>query len=214
MSSPEKYRESEPVLSAESHETASEIASELRNLYQNTAIKGEKFKIPTPRNNSEIGSCSEPDEGTTQKLQAVIKAGQEFFGLVQVESMIRIPGMAIPQLVESMILTKHNSNERATVVAVINRGQGVENIGRAHQPNLGDQVSRHHFYLEQDLDGSILINDGGADGKPSTNGTEIFEKAQNDTSNGAIIDGSPLQDNLFWSAEPSDIKKNINKSTF
>jgi len=208
----EKYQEREPVLSPESHESATEIAEILRDLYQNTTLKGGKLEIPNFSKEAEMNACENRTDSVTQQLRAVIKAGQEFFGLVQATTLVKIQGETKPYIVESTVLTKHNADERASVVAIIEKGQGIERVGRAHQHNLGDQVSRHHFYLEQKSDGSITVTDGNIDGTPSTNGTEVFELKDGDYAKD-IVD-SPLDDIDFWSAKSSEVKQKILQSIF
>lgn len=210
--SPELYQESEPVLSPESHESATEIAETLRDLYQNTTLRGGKLEIPAFRNESQMSSCDNRTEEVSQQLRAVIKAGQEFFGIVETTALIKIQGEPKPYIVESTVLTKHNADERASIVAIIERGHGTEYVGRAHQQGLGDQVSRHHFQLEQNLDGSITVVDGNTDGTPSTNGTEVFELKDGDSAKN--ISDSPLDDIDFWSVKSSEVKKQILKSIF
>lgn len=208
----EQYKESEPILRPESHESATGIADELRGLYQNTTLKGGNLEIPAFKNESQMSSCDNRSEGVSQQLQAIIKAGQEFFGIAQTTALVKIQGEPKPYIVESTVLTKHNADERASIVAIVERGHGTEYVGRAHQTGLGDQVSRHHFHLEQNLDGSITIIDGHTDGTPSTNGTEVFELKDGDSAKD-ILD-SPLDDIDFWSVKSSDVKQQILKSIF
>jgi len=211
--SPEVYQENEPLARAESSEKAREIADELRETYHSTKLSGDRLELPAFSKELEIDSCSKPELGVSQQLRAVVKAGQDIFGIVEAIAQIKLQDESKPHFIDATIITRHNADGRAVIVKTITtRGNGVEPIGRSHQKGLGDEVSRNHFYIETNIDRTLNIYDGDASGKPSTNGTEVFEiKPVTGSSKPEKPWGS---DFTFWAPESTDVKKKITDSIF
>lgn len=214
--SPEKHQENENIFKPESPESALNIAKMLREEYNSRILHGDTLQLPPFSKSLEMMSCSNPQDGVNQQLRALVRAGQEFFGIVESTVIITLPGEPKPYITESTLLTRHNAGGRAEIISVLKRDKDVKRIGRSHQKDLelGDRVSGHHFYLEQEIDGRINISDGDSSGKPSTNGTEVFEGAKEIPSGFYIGETETWHDFDFWSAKSSEVKKQILKSIF
>ena len=211
--SPEIYQEVENVVKPESSEQAQEIASKLRENYHSTKLSGNRLDLTAFSKELEIDACEKRDidSTVTQQLRAVVKAGQEIFGIVEA-TIIQQTGSE-PLIEDAVVITRHNSQGRAEVISTLIRGHGVEHIGRAHQTDLGDEVSREHFSITQDVYGGLIIKDGKSDGSASTNGTEVFEIKPSDKERPNKPD-KPWEDFTFWAPESSDVKKAVTKLTF
>jgi hypothetical protein len=155
-----------------------------------------------------MADCYSPSENKEQYLRSIIKAGEEYYGVVDIIS--RDPSDWKIQD-RNMILTRHIPGERAQLVGLLNKPL---TIGRDYQKNdsLKQTTSGKHFSIAQAADGSIGIID-----HCSTNGTELFSiQPKNKFGfDGDKITGRSKSDYLnrhidFWSAKSSQITEAIN----
>ena len=188
-------------------ESAPEIAKSLRAKFKSEVIDPADFAvIPMPKTDEQfIGSCANLDDGVDQRLRAVVKAGREFFGIVDVRAIGGSDESDGPIFLQSTALTRHIPGERAELIGFFHYHQPI-NIGRAHSPelNFSSETSGRHFTAQQNEGGAVLIFD-----QNSTNGTEVF------TLNPALQHTdlkSPIDDFDFWSVQSASIKTKLAES--
>ena len=95
----------------------------------------------------------------------------------------------------AITLPADEAEGRGKLVAVVRDGSSIA-IGRSYQPQLKeyDYLSRTHFSIQVDTDGTMGITDEG-----SSNGTKFIE----------VVDGDPAYENLSWTAKSKDVQAAI-----
>lgn len=190
-------------------ETVHSITEGLRSRYDTAVLKpGKVHEIPAMIGSRQaMASCGNSYEGVGQDLRALIKAGDEFFGIVDVLSIVRTDN-GRPTVAESTVITRHKPNSRAEFVGFLDKDQGSITIGRSHQPDLSAKTSRDHFSVVQARDGSI----GVVETQITTNGTEIFTPSKNNKFGISerllhmdTVDAA--EDIDFWSVKSADMQE-------
>lgn len=182
----------------------SEIYSILTENYICTELQSKKVHQIDPliEERQEMAACTNEVDGVDQNLRAIIKAGNDYFGVVDF-LVIDEPKSKKANYIESTAITHHQPGRRAELVCIINKGESPITIGRNINPNLDDTVSREHFKVSQASDGAIGIIDND-----STNGTKVFEPSDKFglLSNTDKDSGNPIQDIDFWSVKSIRLK--------
>jgi len=142
-------------------------------------------------------------EGVSQTLECVIKAGNEFFCVVNSNVQSETDGSH--QV--NTLLTRHIAGGRAELMDIIEENSALS-IGRSSENELDKTVSRSHFSIAKREDGLIGITDNG-----STNHTEVFSSKQKGKNIFEEIDtANPLYDKNFWSIKSEELKNIVNGS--
>ena len=190
-------------------ETVHSITEGLRARYDTAVLTPGKVKEIPARFDSkqEMAVCGNAYEGVDQHLRAFVKAGDEFFAIVDVVSIVRPDGKR-PIVTENTVITRHKPNNRAEFVDFVDKDQTPITIGRSYQPGLSAKTSREHFSVVQARDGSIGI----VEPKETTNGTEVFTPSQNSKFGISekllhmdTVDAA--EDNDFWSLKSKSIQQ-------
>jgi hypothetical protein len=132
-----------------------------------------------------LGSEGGAKDVVQQELHAVVKAGDELFGVVHVD----VGGEGVSEL----LLTRFNQNgERAGIIGVIPAwfptvGAAGLKVGREHQQDLHNTVSRDHFSIGT-LGNRLLIGEYG-----STNGTTIIRMRTQAEREAQIVSPKPTR---------------------
>ncbi|MEI6851034.1 MAG: FHA domain-containing protein [Candidatus Saccharibacteria bacterium] len=212
----------EPKLETES---VKEIFDGLESHYSTTKLDPNKVHEIEPATiENEMDICKNFDEGVMQTLEAVVKAGDNYFGIVKVIMEDRSSDEAIynREVIEKTALTRHIPGKRAALVGFIDSKNGPVTIGRSETnseiglleiDDLGVTTSRKHFALAESVDGSVGIID-----LDSKNGTTVFEQKddkfkfgltpEKNRSSSALnpIDDIGLN---FWSAKSANIRDRL-----
>jgi hypothetical protein len=159
-----------------------------------------------------MATYGNPGEGVDQSLRAIIKAGDEFFGIVDVLTISQTTGKT-PKFMEDTVITRHLPNQRAELIGFVNRDGKPITIGRSYQ-DLGIKTSREHFLVIQDMDGAIGI----VEPHKTTNGTEVFTPSKNSKFGVSekllhmdTVDA--VEDFDFWSVKSDDVKARLGSAT-
>ena len=157
-------------------ETVYSIAEGLRARYDTEVLKpGEVHEVPALFGaKQEMAVSGNPYEGVDQHLRAMVKAGDEFFAIVDVKSIVR-PYGEHPTVKDATVITRHLPNKRAEFIGFLDKDKKTFTIGRSYQPGLGVKTSRNHFSVVQAPDGSVGI----VENNKTTNGTEVFTPSKN-----------------------------------
>lgn len=189
-----------------------DITEGLRARYDSVKlVPGDVHEItPLFSQQHEMAVCGNPFEGIDQHLRAVIKAGDEFFGIVDVISIDRSKDHKLV-VQQTTALTRHLPNQRAELVGFIHPEGPQLKIGRNYQPGLSAKTSREHFAIAQFKDGYIGI----VEPKETTNGTEVYTPsihAKQDVSKRLLhMDtADPAGDFDFWSVKSADLNAYLN----
>lgn len=192
--SPEKHNKSEKTTYADGVELS------LKEYYLVEKLNpGSPVKIPQPKQRSDfMNDCQNSKEGVYQGLRTTIKAGNEFFGIVDV--FLKTDNGAM----EGTAITRNIPNERAEFVTFI-KPSGITEIGRNHNNNLDNSVSRNHLVLSFNDEGGINIMDMG-----SANGTKLYRHKKPGPKN--LLIENPTDDINSWSLKSAEIKKTMQDS--
>lgn len=184
-------------------ERPKEIGHKLEKIYKTTQLQPNTIHtISTNIENGEMKACENTDDGRVeQQLLAVVKAGNEFFNIVNVNTFDRSDDPRSPIIVEGIAVTKRNPDGRAELVDFIDKNEKVY-FGRSFQgQQLGETVSGKHFAVGVRDDGLVAIADFG-----STNGSRLYEKNPKPSD----YQGENPVDNIdFWSVKSSEMKKSL-----
>lgn len=194
-----------PEVKNQSIESPSKIAEALKDRYDSEVLKPNTVhRIPElGPDGTPMDSCGNSSEGVDQKLRALIKAGDEFFGVVDVDLILRSDSGERPQFVNRTVLTRHIPGERAEIIGFIDNIGKPLVVGRQFQPGLSGKTSRDHFTIGTLSEGNVGVVDD-----KSSNGTEVFqltEKSAYNESRHTDVD-NPIDDFDFWSVKSSEIK--------
>ena len=196
--SPDKSPDLKLLPSAEA-ESPAEVKKAIRDRYESTVVDSNTvFELPE----GSMSDCGNRSEGVYQDLMAVIKAGDDYFALIDVFA-INKSGSG-PETITETVIARHRPGQRAELVGVVGQNKEPIVIGRSHQTDmgLGSTVSREHFGVAQDETGKIGILDLG-----STNRTEVF-KSKKDTEPQYETE-DPLSDIDFWSVKSADLRTGL-----
>lgn len=176
-------------------ESVYDLTSEFEANFESVKLVPNQIHELTTENSPMMSNCLNLKEGISQNLRSIIKIGDDFFGLVDVNI-----HDSSNEDKSATILTHHTPNGRAAFVDVLNPNIQVS-VGRNYQDNLGATVSRKHFDIIKANDGTIGIVDND-----STNGTEIFTQP---TDKKPREFGTLVENFDFWSVKSADVKKQL-----
>lgn len=146
----------------------------------------------------ELGENSKT--GVEASLVAVIKAGQELFGVAAVRKEANSDST-------TFALTRIREGKRGQLVDVMKPGTtpSINDIGRTsfndNQDPLDEATSRNHFSVEFNERGEIVVTDNG-----STNGTEIFARFKTTLDADKPLPDGPLA-NGSWLPRSAELKE-------
>lgn len=189
-------------------ESAPEIAESLRAKYKSEMVDPmSALKIPTlERDDQMMAHCISADEGVDQRLRAVIKAGNEFFCIIDVLAIDQISPGVKPTFMEGTAITRHipGKENRAQLIDFFGDQMPIH-IGRDYSPELkySPETSGKHLAAIQSESGSVILLD-----EHSTNGTEVFTPDK-DSPNINVV--SPVENRNFWSPESALLKASLIK---
>lgn len=190
----------------ETRESAKDIGSKLQERFKTELLDHVGVIAEVGVYKHEYDAMSEifnSEEGVSQALECVIKAGNEFFCVINSSFQSETDGSR--QV--NTILTRHITDGRAEFIGIIEENSKLS-IGRSPENGLDKTVSRSHFSIAKREDGLIGIADNG-----STNHTEVFSSNQKGKNPFEEIDtANPIYDNKFWSMKSEELKKIINDS--
>lgn len=149
-----------------------------------------------------MGGCFNQAEGVYQDLKLVIKAGDDFFSVVDVFVAEKPDDEQEASRMKATVITRHHEDDRAEIVGFIEPEQGPLVVGRTVDNKFADNVSRKHFAVGvSPKDGHIEIAD-----MKSSNGTRIFATTEEVK---RLHDSNPINDTDFWSVKSSDLKASL-----
>ena len=184
----------------ETLESAKAIEASLLENYIGTTLSSPESicEIPATKSN-ELGDVMNiainKQEQVSQRLRAIIKAGNEFFSVIDASS-----GFEDGSIIDSTILTRHIAGgKRAEFVGFIEKGEKPTSVGRSTQEALDMTVSRNHFAIAHNHAGDIGVADLN-----SSNHTEVFMPDANHL--GKFDGKNPVGDVNFWSIKSKQLK--------
>lgn len=184
-----------------SPKTAAEIKKGLSDNYGSLELNRGEGIVLAPEVQP-LSRCGNQKECVYQNLMAVIKAGDEFFSVVDVFSADPVAADQKLSRVKTTVITHHVSGSRAEIVGFINEGKGPLEVGRTVENEYADNMSRSHFAVGLSPEnGRIGIADD------STNGTEVFISLAE--INEPLKDSNPAKDIDFWSIKSSQLRASI-----
>jgi len=179
----------------ETYQSAKEIEAKLAERYDAARITG-NYHLPACEGlDDTMGICKNKTDGVRQSLRAMLKTGNEFFSIVDIQG----------ESFNGTVLTRHIANSRAEFAGFLDKNKPLA-IGRTDLPTLDKSVSRDHFFIAQGMDGSIGIIDN-----KSTNGTEIFTPTEenNYTNDNNLAHEKESKDPVYdfrnWSVKSSSV---------
>lgn len=192
----------QPRNKTETRESGDRISADLKNRYNSETLTSpdQVHVVKSPEDGGDYLSIAyNQQEGARQYLRAMIKAGEEFFSVIDC-SVDNNDGTKT----DKSILARHVSGGRAEFAGEIGVNSVIK-IGRGPDNDLNKTVSREHFAVAQDEKGQFAIVD-----LRSTNKTEVFYPKSDGSGISEIEDkNNPLNNINFWSVKSSELKKSI-----
>lgn len=149
-----------------------------------------------------MSGCGNQAEGVYQDLMLMIKAGDDFFSVVDVFVIDKANDKPEPSRIKTTMITRHRTDERAQIVGFVEPASNPLLVGRTVDNKFADNVSRKHFAIGiSPEDGHIEIAD-----MKSSNGTRVFGTTEEINKLNA---SNPISNIDFWSAKSSDLKAQL-----
>lgn len=184
------------------------LERELRNNYETDFLEpGVVYEFPLPRNPGQtMGSVSDLQSGVTQELELVIRAGKEFYFLIDTSTRLNnSKQLKSPDYVSGIYLARFKPGDTAQVVDYSAERAFDRGTARSLNAKIGREGS--DVSVAQDSEGTIGIVDEG-----SKNWIEIFRQktpVEHDTENLGDEPSAPnslrLSGGSSWQVRPSQV---------
>jgi len=180
-----------PELSQEKKvESPAELASELRDAYGSVELTAGS-SIVLEEEILPMNFAYNRPEGVFQDLIATIKAGDDFFSVVD--------ATLAGENEHTTLITHHTKDGRAEIVGHISNGKEPLFIGRNSENGYSAKTSRDHFFVAKSKEGKIGVMD-----TKSSNGTEVFATTKH--MNSIREKPEAVKNGRFWSGKSSVVR--------
>lgn len=186
-------------------ESPSEIAGYLEARYKATPLLIPE--VPYQIHDSDaLAMYDSAEYGVSHKLMSTVQAGNEFFNLVEVDTLTVPEGALEPVFLKSLAITKYIPGERAELVGLLNKENEQITIGRSHAGDSANRtLSGKHFSVSLGEGGSVFVID-----HDSTNQTILYTPENYNEDDCIVIETKdPLKDPDFWCSESLDVKRQM-----
>ncbi|HUC96045.1 MAG TPA: hypothetical protein VMR16_00045 [Candidatus Saccharimonadales bacterium] len=165
------------------------------------------YEIPLLKSDRQVmASCSDPINGLSQKLRAVVKAGDELFFIIDAVTRLSRHGLRRPDYVESTLLARYEPDDGSAIIDFSREPRRLDAWDGTKHLNICLSGATTRFTVAQSDDKLVGVVDEGSSAK-----LEVFTQKTPDNPDDTPITLGPV-DERIWSVTSFDLMKTIRES--